>query len=98
MSRNVPAPRTGDVDPDGYAGMPIVISEDPEWLTFMAPETAPFGTWIQGWYRYAIMPIRALGLTMRRTGDMILRWTMYWYMTFGIILSAITLIIIWVTR
>lgn len=97
MSRNVPA-RTGDVDPDGYAGMPIVIAEDPEWLTFMAPETAPFGTWLQGWYRIAIIPVRGLAYVMRRTGDLILRATMYWYTAFAIVASAITLIIIYATR
>lgn len=97
-SRDVPVPRTGDVDPDGYAGMPIVITEDPEWLSFMAPETAPFGTFIQRWYRYLIIPVRGSGYLMRRTGDAILRVTMYWYATLGIIISVTTLIIIWVTR
>lgn len=98
MSRSVPATRTGDIDPDGYAGMPIVISEDPEWLVLMAPETAPFGTRIQSVYRWIIFPVRLLGMGLRYSGDAILRGTMHWYTVSLILISAITLLIIYITR
>jgi hypothetical protein len=98
MSRSVPAARTGGDDPDGYAGMPIVIYEEPEWSTFMAPETAKFGTGIQRWYRIAIVPVRGTAYLMKTAGELILRGTQYWYTAALIVASAVTLLIIFVTR
>lgn len=99
MSRSVPAARTGDVDPDGYAGMPIVIEESPEYRNFMAPETAPFGTWLQGWYRVTLgLALRTIGFALWQIGEIILRVTQYWYYVAMIIASLVTVLIIFVTR
>lgn len=90
-SRDVPAARTGDTDPDGYAGMPIVIQEDPDWAVPMPPETAPFGTVIQRYWRYVVVGPRYLAYWF-------LRATTYWYTAAALLISAVTILIIFVTR
>ncbi len=94
-SRTVPAVPADDGE---YAGMPVAMTERPEWLSLMAPETARVGTRIQGVYRYVIAPVRALAWAMMHVGQLILRGTEYWYVFALIALSAVTLLIIYTTR
>jgi hypothetical protein len=88
--RNVPA-RTGDFDPEEYAGMPVVVHERPGWSEPVPPESAAFGTRIQFWWSWLIRWFRYPAVAW-------LYVTEYWY-RFAILLgTVVSLIIIYVNR
>ena len=77
--------------------MPIEVPETSEWAVLMAPETARFGTWLQGWYRIGITPVRLLGYLLMHSGQWIMRLTMYWYSFAAVVLTIISIIVIYKT-
>lgn len=88
-------------EPDGtdeYAGMPVVLRDEPEYAELMAPETARIGTTIQHWYRLIIAPVRLIAWVLMRTGELILKLTMYWYTLALAIFAVASIAIIFATR
>ncbi|MEV4081663.1 hypothetical protein AB0J43_15445 [Nonomuraea fuscirosea] len=76
--------------PTDFAGAPIVINDAPTWIEIM-PDDAVFGSSIQRVWRVIIAPFRALAVGF-------LKITERWYTFALVVMSIVTIIVIYMTR